>query len=255
MIKDTWLDRNVVKPLAEGGGVASSSQVDGVGSRIARGGPASDWRHAEMGQSSRARPSSTHASTYGHRSGAMTDRYSGGAGGERRSVADRGGRDLVEHLRSLEVSLRDREGRSLESKKYSPDQDSRRQWEQDAGAGWEKERVRDRDRDRSWHHAKHSSPKEYQKGPTATLASRLASPRDVRDLESRSHLQGLESKSYLQGMASPQGVPSRPRSEATHSTLSRAGLLASPRAPPGMRVFTQDCVSIPKTAIGISSVN
>jgi hypothetical protein len=224
LVKDTWLDRNLVKPLSENASVGSSISSDISGSRTARAAPGaaegvrSGEREARRGGReghAQERPASA-ASPYDHRSGAMTDRY--GGFGDRRGAAapERGGRDLVEHLRELESSLarpaaRDREyGRSSASESWRT-------------ADRHRETVPERDgqRQRAGERGGRPALEASALSSSAVLASRLASPRDVRH---------SDTLAYREVVASPRGPPTQHEAKS----LSRAGLLASPRVPKGM---------------------
>ena len=218
LVKDTWLARNVVKPLSESGS-GSTSSTDVSGSRTARASSSANLRHGEAATRDGSRelydrPSSSASSLHGFRSGSKTDRHANY--GERGSTAvpSRGGRDLVEHLRNLETSLRD--SRDRDNHFLSHDQ----HWQKDR-----QKEMRDRERQptngRDVRHGSANSPLQTSSAVEAVLASRLASPRNVQTKGERSP--------YLQGLASPRAPSSRPA-----ASPSRAGLLASPRAPPGL---------------------
>ena len=215
LVKDTWLDRNLVKPLSESTSVGSASSTDISGSQTARAHPTA----AAPRRTRPERPGPAAGASYGQRSGAITDRS--GAAGDRRggaSVPERGGRDLVEHLRQLESSLaRDREhGRGAAADHWR----TAGRYRDTAG---ERERPRQRSGDRDRRRAPEASP---QPTSSAVLASRLASPRDVWR---------TDALPYQHSAAYARGSPADRPGEHHARSSSRAGLLASPRAPPGLR--------------------
>ena len=234
LVKDTWLERNVVNPLKEGS-VGSVSSTDISGSRTARAGP----RHEERTGSSTHRPSSS-----SYRSGATTDRYGGGSG-NRRSLAapERGGRDLVEHLRNLELSLRDGEHSSRSDRQRRTEQrKTQSERERDHERDRDREQEREREKNRQLAQKEASPEKQYSRN-SATLALHLASPRILLDPRERARAREADAPSpYLKGLASPRGVPPLSQSAA----FSRAGLLASPRAPPGLRCGIHTPTIVPR---------
>ena len=221
LVKDTWLDRNLVKPLSESASVGSASSSDISGSRTAQG-AAEGGRRGEPaarrgGREGHAqeRPASA-ASPYGHRSGAITDRY--GGPGDRRGTAasERGGRDIVEKLRQLESRL----GRSAAQDREYGRSSASDSWRT---ADRHRETVPERDgqRQRAGERGGRPALEASALSSSAVLASRLASPRDVRH---------SDTLAYREVVASPRGPPTQHEAKS----LSRAGLLASPRVPKGM---------------------
>jgi hypothetical protein len=197
----SWLDRNVVKPLAGENGSERNSQSsqDVSAGRTVRG----RSEKASAGREYEDRPYSATPSS-GHRSGAMTDRYGSGQRDRRGAPASERGIDLVQHLRHLESTLRTRGNET--SSHVDSRTDRPRQKEKSVG------RESERDKQRDKYKSRDRVPSEKgSKDTTPTLAYRLATPRNT-------------SSGYTQGLGH-----SRPQSEAS----SRAGLLASPRAPLG----------------------